>query len=339
MTNLPVVAVVGRSPRARYATAGQIARNLGYTYVSVEPADPVTSGERLLDELCVEQRDGEPAEVVAGLVVDYPHSAQAEDIIGSLVRPGVELRAVVAAVEARNLLADLASDIDVHHVRFEHGVPFDDCTPACQCAAGCIECASHVCLVGEKPFEWEMAQALVSHLNPAARLVWSDTESIGAAIRGASSVSAELTMPGWVQLLNSSHTPARTHPRVTSFLYENLRPFHPVRLHRAFDRVITEGMCGSVIRVAGFVRLASRPGVTGLWSNTGPAVSLEPAARDTADQQLAFGQELGITGVDIDAAALRAVLDTAVLTDAELVAGVSEWERYADPFPEWQEEH
>lgn len=340
MTLLPVVAVVGRSPDACYLTATDIAHNLGYRYSPIGTTDPVTAGSQLIDSLHATDSLPEPSPLPElgthpGIVADYPHSAQVDDIIGSLSRPDVELRAVVVAVEARALLDDFASDIDVHHVRFEHGVPHDDCTPACQCAAGCIEYATHICLVGEKPFEWEMAQALLSHLNPTARIIWNDTESISKTIHGNAPISPELTMPGWVQLLNSSHTPPRTHTRVTSFLYENLRPFHPARLHSAFDRVITSGICGTVIRVAGFVRLASRPGITGLWNNTGLAVSLEPAARDTPDQQLAFGQELGITGVDLHATELRAVLDTATLTDSELLDGVQAWENYTDPFPGW----
>jgi hypothetical protein len=41
--------------------------------------------------------------------------------------------------------------------------------------------------------------------------------------------------------------------------------------------------------------------------------------------------------VDLNAAAIVAMLDDATVTDAELAAGPTGWERFADPLPAWPE--
>lgn len=128
-----------------------------------------------------------------------------------------------------------------------------------------------------------------------------------------------------------------TDLRVSAFRYEQLRPFHPGRLHELLETSFGGGAFGAVLRSAGFCRLASRPGVVGSWDQVGQMISLEPLTRDEQGQSelLALGQDIGFIGIDLDADALTTALDKATLSDAEFTAGLREWARFADPFPRW----
>ena len=94
--------------------------------------------------------------------------------------------------------------------------------------------------------------------------------------------------------------------------------------------------------------------MAGMWSQAGQLISLEPAGTWWADatgdeipdeiaalMQDEYGdrrQELVLIGVEMDEAALRAKLEACLLTDAEMVQGISMWTDYNDPFPSWDEE-
>jgi G3E family GTPase len=175
--------------------------------------------------------------------------------------------------------------------------------------------------------------ATLSHLAPAARLRLDRS--------GGDAPPAPFAplrhQPGWVHLLNDEHLPHMTDIRVSAFRYEQLRPFHPGRLHRLLETRLGAGDFGAVLRSAGFCRLATRTGVVGSWDQVGQMISLEPLARDdTSDEPpLTLGQDIGFIGIDLDAAALTTALDGACLTDAEFTAGADAWRRLADPFPAW----
>ncbi|MGW5729358.1 hypothetical protein [Nocardia beijingensis] len=50
-------------------------------------------------------------------------------------------------------------------------------------------------------------------------------------------------------------------------------------------------------------------------------------------------QEIVFIGVKLDYAKVCALLDEALLTDAEFAAGPGAWAEYPDPFPVWGELH
>ncbi|MDO9589837.1 MAG: GTP-binding protein [Microcella sp.] len=140
-------------------------------------------------------------------------------------------------------------------------------------------------------------------------------------------------------MLNGNFDPHMTDPRVSAMRYEQARPFHPQRLHEVLDERIDSGHCGTIIRSSGFCRLATRPGVTAHWDHVGSMIAFSPLARDGEqhpdDEPLALGQDLIVIGLDVDAVALRAALDSAALTDDELLAGPEVWAQFSDPFPAW----
>lgn len=89
---------------------------------------------------------------------------------------------------------------------------------------------------------------------------------------------------------------------------------------------LDSGAYGQVLRSKGFFTLASRPHVTGLWSQAGSVAHFEPSsARDTDSSQ---AQELVFIGTHLDAEALRAALTGCLMREGEAPAA-------DDPFPAW----
>ncbi len=181
--------------------------------------------------------------------------------------------------------------------------------------------------------------AVICHLNPRARLRLhrGAIERLGAP---AAPYSAGQDRPGWVSVLNGDFDPHMTDPRVSAYRYEQVRPLHPERLMRLLDEGIGRDAFGTVIRSAGFCRLATRPYATAQWEQAGPVISFLPLTiddrLDSDDELLSVGQDLAFIGLDLDHRALAAALDLVALTDAELADGPAAWRAFTDPLPRWE---
>lgn len=104
-------------------------------------------------------------------------------------------------------------------------------------------------------------------------------------------------------------------------------PFHPGRLWTFVTKGLGSGTFGQILRSKGFFWLASRPGVTGLWSQAGAVARFEPSgARGPETTQ---GQELVFIGTCLRTDALRAALEACLLSRGEAVPPV-------DDFPDWE---
>jgi G3E family GTPase len=159
---------------------------------------------------------------------------------------------------------------------------------------------------------------------------------------------------GWLKALRGDIMPETVEYGIGSFVYRARRPFHPGRFW-AFAS--DDSLWKSVIRSKGFLWLASRHDICGIWSSAGPTASLEAGGRwyaavprqdwdadaETiaaveADWRAPWGdrrQELVIIGQALDEAAFRRGLDAALLNDDEMARGVERWRKLRDPFPEW----
>ena len=159
--------------------------------------------------------------------------------------------------------------------------------------------------------------------------------------------------PGWIKELNGEHTPETEEYGIGSFVYRARRPFHPKRL---WD-VIINGWDG-VLRAKGFVWLASRHDLVGMWSQAGMSISFDPGGMWYAavprdkwpedDETRAWldsvwddkvgdrRQELVFIGIDQDQETMIEALDFCLLTDKEMAAGEAEWSDYEDSFPSWE---
>jgi len=134
---------------------------------------------------------------------------------------------------------------------------------------------------------------------------------------------------------------------IGSFVYRRRVPFHPQRLMDALQG-------GS----KGYLWIATRPRSCGVWSQAGSSQQIDraglwfaavpkdrwpddPETRDwlEAHRDPTVGdcrQEIVFIGVEMDRGAIEAALDAALLSDAEIAAGVESWATLDDPIPSWE---
>ncbi|SDQ22788.1 GTP-binding protein [Microbacterium sp. cf332] len=244
----------------------------------------------------------------------------------------------LCVVDARHGLDDLRDESPLR--RF---VPLGDgradVGARARLAAQLIESASAIVIVSWEAVptaELSILMAVCSHLAPTARIRLSRGVGDDLAAFGFGT-----TLPvhdagdraGWTRALNGEHDPFLTDPRVTTTRYEQLRPFHPGRLVLALE-MLDSGSCGLLLRSVGVCRVATRPTIPARWEQAGSAMWIDPI--DGAHGLDDVGQDLALTGVDLNPAAVRLVLDAAVLDDAELAAGSGLWRTLPDPLPAWR---
>ncbi|WP_406731477.1 GTP-binding protein [Streptomyces sp. NBC_01794] len=175
----------------------------------------------------------------------------------------------------------------------------------------------------------DQLRAALTRLNPAARIV--------AAVRGRVDLGDVLgtglfdleraqQAPGWVMELNGDHVPETEEYGISSTVFRSDVPFHPGRLWRFVTEGLDSGAFGQVLRSKGFFWLASRPNVTGLWSQAGAVARFEPSGARDADS--AQGQELVFIGTGLRTEALQAAVAECLMNDGECLPSV-------DPFPAW----
>jgi G3E family GTPase len=205
------------------------------------------------------------------------------------------------------------------------------------------------------PAEAARVEAVLHHLNPAARIV--------RAVHGALPLDAihgtglydetdAAKQPGWARELAGIHTPETEAYGIRSFVFRSRQPMHPRRLSEFFG-----AEWPGVVRSKGLFWLATRMDEVGSWSQAGSSCQVGragfwwaavPAAERPTDPEAAaslagvwtepYGdrrQELVLIGMGMDEGWLRAQLEACLLTDAELEQGPSRWAHYEDPFPPW----
>lgn len=198
-------------------------------------------------------------------------------------------------------------------------------------------------------------QALLARLNPRAEQVLADHGQIDPKqilATGRFSFEEAAAMPGWLSVLRGEESSEQDEYGVSSFVYRARRPFHPQRLFSMLE----EDWPG-VMRSKGFLWLASRHDLVGMWHQAGGSCALTGAGSWWAtapreewpeDQESLeeiegnfeepFGdrrQELVMIGNGFDEADLRRRLDACLLDDEEMALGIEAWKTFADPFAPW----
>ncbi|WP_426567708.1 GTP-binding protein [Streptomyces canus] len=172
-------------------------------------------------------------------------------------------------------------------------------------------------------------RAALRRLNPLARVVPAVRGRVDLReVLGTGRFDLERAQqaPGWVRELNGEHVPETEEYGISSTVFRSGLPFHPGRLWTFVTEGLDSGAYGKVLRSKGFFTLATRPHVTGLWSQAGSVARFEPsAARDTGAP---YAQELVLIGTRLDADALRAALDGCLMGPGESLPA-------DDPFPAW----
>ncbi len=161
-------------------------------------------------------------------------------------------------------------------------------------------------------------------------------------------------MAGWLKEIQGIHTPETEEYGISSFVYRARRPFHPYRLWETLE----EGWEG-VLRAKGFVWLATKHNLIGVYSQAGNCVSLEPArpwyAALEKDEwpedevslrtihslwQEPFGdrmQEMVFIGQNLDRTRIESALHDCLLTNEEMTIPVEGWSAvFDDPFGSWE---
>ncbi|MFI9202824.1 GTP-binding protein [Streptomyces sp. NPDC053048] len=175
----------------------------------------------------------------------------------------------------------------------------------------------------------ERLRAALTRLNPPARIVTATRGRVALGdVLGTGLFDLERAQqaPGWVMELNGDHVPETEEYGISSTVFRSGTPFHPGRLWEFVTEGLDSGAYGRILRSKGFFWLASRPRVTGLWSQAGSVARFEPSGARDADS--AQGQELVFIGTGLRAEELRTALAGCLMQDGESLPT-------ADPFPAW----
>ncbi|MDF3067249.1 MAG: putative metal chaperone, involved in Zn homeostasis [Polyangiaceae bacterium] len=284
-----------------------------------------------------------------------------EDESGTRLGDVARLDTLVTVVDALNFLPDFESEEDLRSRRVALGE--EDERTLSDLLIEQVEFAdvlvlSKLDLVTEQ--QAERLEGLLRHLNTRARIVRAERGKVPLDLllgTGLFDFEAAARAPRWLAELRGDHVPETEEYGIRSFVYRARVPFHPARVWRLLSSGDT---WSGVLRSKGFLWLASRMDVTGVWSQAGGSASCEgagmwyaalpteewptePEARAEIEQdfQEPWGdrrQELVFIGVDLDEPLLRQRLDDALLTPAEQRLGPSGWRVLEDPFPPWLQE-
>jgi G3E family GTPase len=203
--------------------------------------------------------------------------------------------------------------------------------------------------------ELEQVEGLVRHLNPGAKIVrtrFADVPLDTVLGTGAYDVEAASRSAGWARELEGFHTPEIEKYGIESFVYRRRVPFHPERLAELLARGLP-----NVVRSKGTCWIASRVFVTGVWSQAGPVLTIEPFGhwwatqpRDAWPDDPALikwidsiwdpgvgdcRQEIVFIGMKLNRPHLERLLDRALLNDHEQSWHPDRWATLPDPLPPW----
>jgi G3E family GTPase len=282
-----------------------------------------TLREDLLEEvaaLCADDRFDHVLIESSGISEPMPVAAAF-----TFLEPVAHLDTMVTVVDAANFAHELAAGDSLAERRLDQYA--DDERTVSDLLVDQVEFAD-VLLLNKTDLatDAERLVATLRRLNPAADVV---TGSFGKVPlervfgTGRYDPVKAREAPGWVAELNGDHVPETEEYGISSVVFRASRAFDPARLWDFVTRRLDSGEFGTVLRSKGFFALASRPGVTGLWSQAGTVARFEPqGVAETPRQELVF------IGVDLAGDALPAALHDC-LGEAS----------GPDPFPAWEPVH
>jgi len=200
-------------------------------------------------------------------------------------------------------------------------------------------------------------KATLKALNPTAKMLLAEHGKVDLReILNTQRFDLEVASQSaaWLKELQGEHVPETEEYGISSFVFEERRPFHPERFAAVLsDEVVWEG----VVRAKGFFHLASRPAYIGLLSLAGRSIGLEPVgtwwavepeetwglspeeeAHVKSDWLEPWGDRkhrIAIIGIGVNERRVRTSLEAALLTDAEVAENPSWWSAFEDPLPAW----
>ncbi|MCC9306123.1 GTP-binding protein [Kitasatospora sp. RB6PN24] len=261
----------------------------------------------------------------------------------------IELAGVVTAVDPLRLIGELSVS-DALHEHGQHTCADDDRTLA-EALAHQIEYATVLTVPragreGGAP-ERSAGLAMLRQLHSTARVVRLGTgELLRAALGGFDVAAARDRVNPALALLPQE----RDEAGVATVVWERRRPLHPTRLHQALEQLVPAAQ-----RSRGRFWLANRPDLMLAWDAAGANLAVEecgpwlaslpdaawelypPTRRAAAalDWHPLHGdriQQLSFTAEGLDTDGIVELLDSCLLTDAELLAGEPGWKTLPDAF-------
>lgn len=207
-------------------------------------------------------------------------------------------------------------------------------------------------------------KAILHKLNPKAKLIeseFSKVDPIEILNTGRFDFAKASQSAGWIQELQNhksgkGHTPETEEYGISSFVFRDRRPFHPVR----FWQYLSENFPASIIRSKGLFWLASRPNDALNFSQAGGSLRAESAgvwwASMPFSQRTRYGSflenqqsiesrwdkrfgdrqnELVIIGQDLKQETITTELQECLCTELEL-KHMEMNGSFKDPFPVWE---
>ena len=281
-----------------------------------------------------------------------------EDEDGQSLSNVARLDTMVTVVDACNFLHDFDSVDELRDRSI--GLNEDDDRDIARLMVDQIEFAN-VIIINKvdllTPEQRGVLRRMIGSFNPEARLLETSFGKVDLSeILNTGSFSEEWaeSLPDWLATPRDVVESESDEYGIESFAYRARRPFHPERFYEFF----TNGGFEDVLRSKGYVWVASRMDLAGMWQQAGRIGMLQcegswwssiPADEWPDDPELhdeinrlslpPFGdrrQELVVIGHDLDEADFRSRLDLCLLTDEEFEAGPEVWAGYNDPIPEWE---
>jgi G3E family GTPase len=210
--------------------------------------------------------------------------------------------------------------------------------------------------------ELKELNAILGRLNPGAKILHAQEGKVepGAILNtGLFDYEKAATSAGWIQELEKPfHTPETDEYGMSSFVFRDKRPFHPLR----FWELLSENWDASIIRSKGLFWLASRPDDALNWSQAGGSVRAEKAGVWWASMPFSqrsqyeaflehqqhiesnwhkdFGDrlnELVFIGQDMDREGILEDLESCLCTKEEIQL-MKQGHSFFDPFPDFNPE-
>jgi G3E family GTPase len=207
-----------------------------------------------------------------------------------------------------------------------------------------------------EPDDLEALETFIKELNPFAKIIRTKHGNVAIdKIVGSKSYDEQWAQghPDWLAIPRGQETSETDEYGITSFVFEERRPFHPERLMQALN--FEDGILQGVLRSKGYCWIASRNDQAHRWSQAGVSVQIEhdgdwfasidqddwpedPQDRTSILESMRepWGdrrQELVFIGVDIDQVVLLSRLEGCLLTLEEMKLGPSHWETWESQLP------
>ncbi|MFD6856872.1 ribosome hibernation factor-recruiting GTPase MRF [Rhodococcus sp. NPDC060090] len=269
-------------------------------------------------------------------------------IVGRIDAPAsrdVRIEGTITCVDAATWLDDATGDEEL-----------DDERTLAQVVVGQVEFADALVVCpGSDGWQQARLHAVLSRLAPDAPVIWGEPGDIEGLLRRIPPTARRGTISDAHSPLLRGQPPLDEDCGVHLLEYTARRPFHPERLHEAIDALLD-----GVVRSRGRAWVATQPDNALLLESAGGGLrvahagpwltSMEPEQlRDVSSERQAlaalrwderFGDRdtsLAILTHDTEPDSIRAALDRALLTDAEL-AKPHLWTSWNDPFGNYHED-